>query len=35
VTADLSGNEHGLGREMFAAFRAMVGTAADGAAVVV
>jgi phosphogluconate dehydratase len=35
VTADLSGNEHGLGREMFAAFRAMVGSAADGAAVVV
>jgi phosphogluconate dehydratase len=35
VTADLSGNEYGLGREMFAAFRAMVGTADSGAAVVV
>jgi phosphogluconate dehydratase len=35
VAADLSGNEHGLGREMFAAFRALVGSAADGAAVVV
>jgi len=33
--ADLSGNEHGCGRELFAAFRRHVGAAADGAAVVV
>jgi phosphogluconate dehydratase len=35
ATADLSGNEHGLGRELFGAFRQLVGTAAGGAAVVV
>jgi phosphogluconate dehydratase len=35
ATADLSGNEHGLGRELFGAFRHLVGTAASGAAVVV
>ncbi len=34
VTADLSGNDHGLGRELFAAFRAHVGAAETGAAVV-
>jgi phosphogluconate dehydratase len=33
--ADLSGNEHGTGRELFAAFRRHVGAAEDGAAVVV
>jgi phosphogluconate dehydratase len=33
--ADLSGNAHGLGREMFAAFRAVVGDAAGGAGVAV
>lgn len=31
--ADLSANEHGLGRELFAAFRARVGTADTGASV--
>jgi phosphogluconate dehydratase len=35
VTADLSGNGHGVGRELFRAFRENVGLAADGAAVVV
>ncbi len=35
ATADLSGNGHGVGRELFAAFRAYVGLASDGAAVVV
>ncbi|WP_299922084.1 phosphogluconate dehydratase [uncultured Pelagimonas sp.] len=35
ATADLSGNGHGVGRELFAAFRANVGLASDGAAVVV
>ncbi len=35
VTADLTGNGHGVGRELFAAFRANVGLASDGAAVVV
>lgn len=35
VTADLSGNEHGIGRELFAAFRRNVGPAETGAAVVV
>jgi phosphogluconate dehydratase len=30
-TADLSDNEHGLGRELFAGFRAMVGRADQGA----
>ncbi len=35
VTADLSGNGHGVGRELFAAFRANVGLASDGAGVVV
>ncbi len=33
--ADLSGNGHGIGRELFEAFRRNVGLAADGAAVVV
>ena len=32
---DLSGNAHGIGREMFAAFRDVVGRAETGAAVVV
>ena len=32
---DLSGNEHGTGRELFAAFRRIVGSAEDGAAVAV
>jgi phosphogluconate dehydratase len=32
---DLSSNEHGTGRELFAAFRHMVGNAEDGAAVAV
>jgi phosphogluconate dehydratase len=32
--ADLSANQHGLGRELFAAFRAAVGPAETGAAVV-
>ncbi|MFC3060227.1 phosphogluconate dehydratase [Paenirhodobacter populi] len=35
VTADLSKNEHGIGRELFAAFRRNVGAATEGAAVVV
>lgn len=35
VTADLSANEFGLGREMFAAFRQAVGDSTEGAAVVV
>ena len=35
VTADLSGNQHGIGRELFATFRAQVGEAAHGAGVVV
>ncbi|HEY0213650.1 MAG TPA: phosphogluconate dehydratase [Paenirhodobacter sp.] len=35
VTADLSKNQHGIGRELFAAFRRNVGPATDGAAVVV
>ncbi|MGD9919490.1 MAG: phosphogluconate dehydratase [Paenirhodobacter sp.] len=35
ATADLSANEHGLGRELFAAFRRNVGPATEGAAVVV
>ncbi|MFZ7090639.1 phosphogluconate dehydratase [Primorskyibacter sp. 2E233] len=35
VTADLSGNGHGVGRELFAAFRENVGLASNGAAVVV
>jgi phosphogluconate dehydratase len=35
VTADLSANEHGTGRELFAAFRRNVGPAAQGASVVV
>ncbi len=35
AVADLSGNEHGTGRELFAAFRRHVGAASDGAAVVV
>jgi phosphogluconate dehydratase len=34
-TADLSGNGHGVGRELFAAFRANVGLAEHGAGVVV
>ncbi|WP_425070278.1 phosphogluconate dehydratase [Sagittula sp. S175] len=35
ATADLSGNGHGVGRELFAAFRENVGLASNGAAVVV
>lgn len=35
VTADLSANEFGIGRELFAAFRASVGDSTEGAAVVV
>ncbi len=35
VVADLSGNEHGIGRELFAAFRRNVGASDTGAAVVV
>ncbi|MEM1382756.1 MAG: phosphogluconate dehydratase [Pseudomonadota bacterium] len=35
ATADLSANDYGLGREMFAAFRRAVGPAETGAAVVV
>jgi phosphogluconate dehydratase len=35
ATADLAGNEFGLGRELFAAFRHVVGPAGTGAAVVV
>ncbi len=35
VTADLSENEHGIGRELFAAFRRNVGSADTGAALVV
>jgi len=35
VTADLSANGHGVGRELFAAFRANVGLAENGAGVVV
>jgi phosphogluconate dehydratase len=34
VVADLSANEHGLGRELFAAFRRNVGTADTGGALV-
>ena len=34
VTADMAPNGHGLGRELFAAFRAFVGRADEGAAVV-
>ncbi|WP_417741694.1 phosphogluconate dehydratase [Salipiger sp.] len=35
VTADLEGNGHGVGRELFEAFRQNVGLASNGAAVVV
>ena len=35
VVADLSGNEHGIGRELFAAFRRNVGASDTGAAVVI
>ncbi|MBV0911588.1 phosphogluconate dehydratase [Anianabacter salinae] len=35
VSADLSGNGHGVGRELFAMFRQTVGDAAEGGAVVV
>jgi phosphogluconate dehydratase len=35
ITADLSANEFGIGRELFAAFRAHVGPAETGGAVVV
>ncbi|WBL34006.1 phosphogluconate dehydratase [Sinirhodobacter sp. HNIBRBA609] len=35
VAADLSHNAHGIGRELFAAFRRNVGPATDGAAVIV
>ena len=35
VTADLSANEYGIGRELFAAFRRNVGSADTGAALVV
>jgi phosphogluconate dehydratase len=34
VTTDLSANEFGIGRELFAAFRRGVGTADTGAALV-
>jgi phosphogluconate dehydratase len=33
ATADLSGNEAGVGRELFKAFRASVGSADTGASV--
>ena len=35
ATADLTGNAHGVGREMFEVFRRNVGLASHGAAVVV
>ncbi|MEH6772355.1 MAG: phosphogluconate dehydratase [Cereibacter changlensis] len=35
VEADLSANRHGIGRELFEAFRLTVGTSTEGAAVVV
>ena len=35
VEADLSGNAHGIGRDLFAAFRQYAGPATDGAALVV
>ncbi|MCH2095790.1 MAG: phosphogluconate dehydratase [Rhodobacteraceae bacterium] len=35
VTADLSGNGHGVGRELFSVFRNAVGLASEGAGVVV
>ena len=35
VTADLSANSHGMGRELFEAFRRSVGTSETGAAVVI
>ncbi|MDP1576895.1 MAG: dihydroxy-acid dehydratase, partial [Cypionkella sp.] len=35
VTADLSGNRHGMGRELFEAFRQSVGNSETGAAVVI
>ena len=35
VTADLSANRHGMGRELFEAFRRSVGTSETGAAVVI
>ena len=35
VTADLSANRHGMGRELFEAFRQSVGTSETGAAVVI
>jgi phosphogluconate dehydratase len=35
AAADLAANAHGLGRELFAAFRSNVGSAETGAAVVV
>jgi phosphogluconate dehydratase len=35
VTADLSGNDFGIGRELFAMFRATVGDSTEGAGVVV
>ncbi|WP_054004547.1 phosphogluconate dehydratase [Cypionkella psychrotolerans] len=35
VTADLSANRHGMGRELFEAFRRNVGTSETGAAVVI
>ena len=35
VTADLAANEHGIGRELFAAFRRNVGPADTGGALVV
>ncbi len=34
AVVDLSGNEYGMGRELFAPFRAMVGAADQGASVV-
>ena len=35
VTADLAGNDHGMGRELFEVFRRNVGPAVSGAALVV
>ena len=35
VVADLSANEHGIGRELFAAFRRHAGSADTGCALVI
>jgi phosphogluconate dehydratase len=35
VTADLTGNTHGIGRELFEVFRRNVGTSETGAGVVI